>query len=623
MRSVSTTISRLIVPAFVLAGLIVAFIGYSSGHAAFAEDTLLTVLVVGSLPLLLDILQAIRTGHFGVDIIAIVAIGASLFLRQYLAGTVILLMLSGGEALEEYALKRARKELTDLFSRAPEVAHKQDGAMLRDVPVGEIQIGDTVIVKPGETVPVDGQVMSGSAMVDESALTGESMPVKKSEGQKVFSGTIATDALLTIRALALSSESKYAKIIRLVQEAEEHKAPFVRLADQYSVVFTSITFILAVLAWFLSHDPLRLLAVLVVATPCPLILATPIAFAAGISHAAKRGIIIRNGGALEKLGQARSFIFDKTGTLTLGVPSMSAIQPLGIEEGKAFLIAASLDQLSAHILARSLFQESIRRGVALLQPQDFQEKFGEGVSGSIDGKRYLLGRLSYLRMQGVVVTQEQEAMHSRAQEQGQITVYLAEGTALVATIFFADQVRKNVKYLFSNIRALGIRQVRMLTGDRRSVALRIGEEIGLKDNEIFAECLPEDKVREVRKLHKEQGPVVMVGDGVNDAPALAAADIGIAMGAHGDTAASQAGDVVIMVDEIERVGEALFIVHRVLGIAKQSIFIGIGCSIGLMVFAAFGFIPPVLGAMLQEAIDVLVILNALRVLLVKSELYSS
>lgn len=615
--------SRLTIPLFVACGLLSAGVATMGEATVVGHMILLGTLTIGALPLLFEIIQSLRRGHFGVDLIAIIAIIASLLLGQYLAGTVILLMLSGGEALEEFAIKRARKELTELIARAPQSAHVQDGTMLRDVHINDVQIGDIVVVKPGETIPVDGRIVSGTAMVDESALTGESMPMKKWEGQTVMSGSVTTDGLLTIETLTHSNDSTYARIIRLVQEAEQQKAPFVRLADRYSVWFTSATFVLALAAWLLSHDPLRLLAVLVVATPCPLILATPIAFAAGISRAAKRGIIIRNGGALEQLGEARSFVFDKTGTLTLGTPRLHAIHAYHGSEEEIFHIAASLDQFSAHILARAILQEAVKKNITLSAVQDFSESFGDGVMGTIKGTPYLLGRLSFLQSHGVTVTKEQEEKHTQAQQEGRMTVYVAEGKKLIGVLLLADSIRDNVPMLFANLRTLGIDTVRMLTGDKRTVALSIASSIGLDASSVIAECLPEDKVREVRMLHENNGPVVMVGDGVNDAPALAASDVGIAMGAHGDTAASQAGDVVIMVDEIERVGEALCIGHRVLEIAKQSIFIGIGLSLFLMVLAALGYIQPVFGAMLQEIIDVVVILNALRVLLVRCHLTST
>ncbi len=375
---------KIIVPAFVLLGITSSMFFRIVGDAHTEQAILLLTLCIGSIPLIITIVQSMIRRQFGVDLIAIVAIVSSAVLGEYLAGAVILLMLSGGEALESYALHRARKDLTALVERAPRTAHTMQGGSVVDVPAASVQIGDIVLVKPGEMIPLDGDVIEGRASVDESFLTGESMPVMKSTGSAVMSGSVAMDGVLHIRTLKSSSESKYQQIIRLVKEAEEKKAPFVRLADRYSVWFTSATFVLAVLAWVLSHDPLRLLAVLVVATPCPLILATPIAFASGISRAAKLGIIVRSGGSLEKLGDARSFAFDKTGTLTLGTPKVQSVVSFRGSTKDLLTIAASLDQLSPHVLARSLVQRAASENITLAYPQDFHEELGEGVAGVLE-----------------------------------------------------------------------------------------------------------------------------------------------------------------------------------------------------------------------------------------------
>lgn len=605
---------RSFIPLGVLTGLALAGICAIAGRWQLVDPILLITLIVGALPLLIEIVRSMLRQHFGVDVIAIVAILASLALHQYLAGTVILLMLSGGEALEGFALQRARKELTDLIAKAPTQAHKEVNGTVIDVPIESIVVGDIVIVKPGETIPVDGMVVEGASAVDESSLTGESLPVRKQVHQHVMSGSITKESVLRIRSELPASESKYQQIIRLVREAEQHKAPFVRLADRYSVWFTAITFALAIVAWLISKDPVRSLAVLVVATPCPLILATPIAFASGISRAAKRGIIVKNGGVLEKLGEARSFVFDKTGTLTLGIPDIVETKGYGIKEEEVIAIAASLDQLSTHVLARALLQYASAKNITLSIPHDFEEKLGEGVTGTIDGTTYAFGRLRFLESLGIHIDDRARADHEHSQEQDQMDVFLASDDHVIGSIFFADRVRPNVRQLFKHLTALGIERIIMLTGDKRSRALRIAREIGIDEKNVLAESLPEQKVEIVTTLRATLAPVVMVGDGVNDAPAIAAADAGIAMGSHGSTASSQAGDIVILLDKIERVGEALFLGHRVLAIAKQSIFIGIGLSLVLMLAATLGYIVPVYGALFQEIIDVVVILNALRVL---------
>jgi heavy metal translocating P-type ATPase len=611
--------SRSVIPFFVLTGLVSAGISHVLRMSQIADIILLVTLSIGSIPLLIDIIRSIAHKHFGVDIIAIVAIVASLLLHQYLAGTVILLMLSGGEALEGYALRRARKELTDLIARAPTKAHKEESGHILDVSIESVQPGDIIIVKTGEIIPVDGTIIEGTCMVDESMLTGESIPVRKTMRHNVMSGSVAKDGVLKIKATHESSDSKYQRIIRLISDAEQQKAPFVRLADRYSVVFTSVTFILAIGAWIVSGDPVRSLAVLVVATPCPLILATPIAFASGISRAAKRGIIVKNGGVLEKLGMAKSFIFDKTGTLTFGTPSITLVKGYGENKDVVFERAASVDQLSAHILARALVQEATARNLPLSYPEQFEERIGDGVQGVIEGKKYLFGRLSFLKAEGATISDEMMHDHDEAQHSGQMTVFLAEDARIIGSICFADTIRDNVQQLFRNLSALGIERVMMLTGDKKASALRIAKEIGIKEKDVEAEMLPEDKVNAVLRLRASMSPVIMVGDGVNDAPAIAAADVGIAMGGHGNTASSEAGDIVILIDRLERVGEALSIGHRVLQIAKESIFIGMGLSILLMIIASMGYIVPVYGALLQEVVDVIVILNALRVLFISAD----
>lgn len=602
------------VPILAVVGLVCAGVLYVSGKGLTANSLLMAVLAVGTLPLLYGMLRDILKGHFGVDLIAIVAIVTSFFLKEYLAGTVILLMLSGGEALEAYALSRAKRELTHLLSHAPSVAHIKVGETLKDLHAREVKMGMHLVVKPGETVPADGVVLSGNSDVDEATITGEPLPVQKESGSLVYSGTINKDGVLEIRALKNAHESQYERIVSLVKKAQESKAPVVRLADRYAVWFTALTFVLAAAAWFISHDPIRVLAVLVVATPCPLILATPIAVMSGISRAASRGIIVKNGGALELLGEAKSFVFDKTGTLTLGTPKVTGAKAfVGHTEEEIIRLAASLDQLSVHVFARSLVQYAEHnQHISLSYPEEFEELLGEGVRGILDGKPYVLGKLSFLEKQGVTVPANERELHAKDQESGVLAVYLAQGTELIGCIYFADAVRPELKKAITSMRAQGIQKMVMLTGDKRAVAEKIAGEVGIADLE--AECLPETKVKRVEVLKQTLAPVVMVGDGVNDAPALAAASVGIALGSHGATAASDAGDIVIMVNTFERVAEALHIGKRVLRIAKESIFFGIGASLVLMVFAALGHIPPVFGALLQELIDVLVIFNALRVL---------
>ena len=592
---------------FVAAGVCAAAVSSSAG-----ELVLTATVALGIVPYLWRIVADLLNGELGVDIIALLAIGASLALHQLFAGAVILFMLAGGEALEEYALRRARLQLTKLLSRAPTFAHVKHGSAVKDVAATDVEIGDVCVIKPGEPFPVDGVVLRGSSTVDESWLTGEPLPVEKSVHAHVMSGSLNQGGLLEVRALRSSAESKFEQIIRLVREAESSKAPIMRLADRYSVSFTAVTLALAVAAWAMSQDPLRALAVLVVATPCPLIVATPVAVMSGISRAAKRGIVTKNGGALELLGGAEAFVFDKTGTLTLGRPRVVAVEGYdGMSEPDVLCISASLDQLSLHVLARALVIQAKREGCPLEYPEHFYEEVAGGVGGIVRGKRFLFGKLGFLETRGVKIPTALLKAHESQRTTGAKSVYLATGNRIVGRVSFSDIVRDDAKDVFASFTRMGIRRIMMLTGDKRSAAAALAKKIGITD--FRAEILPEDKVVEVKKLQKSFSPVVMVGDGVNDAPALAQADVGIAMGAHGSSAASQTADIVITVDQFDRVGEAFRIARRMLEVIHEGMGIGIGTSVILMVAAAFGYIPPVTGALLQELLDVVVILNALRV----------
>lgn len=604
-----------IIPIIALLGLCTGAVLHFAGKENWDHLAWMIAMIVGIIPLLWKMFQDIRHGRFGVDIVAIVAIVTSFLLGEYLAGNVILLMLSGGEALEDYALHRARRELSHLISNAPTFAHIIKGEKIVDVSVGDVNVEDIILIKAGELVPADGVVIKGKSQIDEAAITGESLPVEKSTGSMVFSGSVNKGSVLEVRVLKHPSESKYEQIIKLIKQAEENRAPVVRLADRYSIWFTIVTFIIAAIAWFVSHDLIRVLAVLVVATPCPLILATPIAMISGISKAASRGIIVKSGGALEVLAESKAFIFDKTGTLTLGEPEVTEVIPLGASESEVFKLSASLDQLSVHILARSLKTEASKRNVNLLLPENFEEKFGDGVCGEIDGQKLFFGKLKFIQSQGVPVSEHVLKQHEIYQNTGKISVYLSDSKSILGAIIFADVVRPETKSVFAGLKESGIKNLVMLTGDKKQVAEVIAKDLNIDD--IHAEALPEDKVFEVKDHQRQFGKVAMVGDGINDAPALIAADVGIALGGHGGSASSDSGDIVIMVDDISRVGEAYKIAKKVLGIAKEGIFFGIGASIILMIIASMGYIKPVYGALLQEAIDVVVILNALRVLFYK------
>jgi heavy metal translocating P-type ATPase len=550
----------------------------------------------------------------GVDLIALIAMAVALALGEYLAGAVVAVMLAGGNALEAFAAGRARRELTTLIARAPRSALLRRGEDVDEVPVDRVAVGDVVLVRAGEVIPVDGVVMAGEAIVDEAALTGESLPVTHSRGRPVRSGTTNAGSVFEIQATRPASESAYAQMVRLVQEAERQKAPFLRLADRYAGVFLPITLVVAGTAWAVSGEAVRALAVLVVATPCPLILAAPVALVAGVSRAARRGVVVKGAATIERLGGARTVVIDKTGTLTLGAPRVEAVRSTGALAADELLrLAASVEQLSTHVLGGAVAGEALRRGIDLSFPSEVREEPGQGIEGRVNGCRVSVGGPGWFEQTDPAGVSAARAAFLETGDGHALALISVDGS-VQGGILLADQVRDDAREMVARIRASGIAQVAMATGDREDVAREVGHHVGV--DQVYAEQTPEAKLQLVRALQArpETRPVVMVGDGINDAPALALADVGIAMGAAGATVASEAADAVIMVDRIDRVADAIRFGRRSLFIARQSIIAGMGLSIVAMGFAAAGLIPPVAGAVLQEGIDVAVILNALRAL---------
>jgi heavy metal translocating P-type ATPase len=553
--------------------------------------------------------------HLGVDAIALVAMVGALALGEELAGVVIGLMYTGGEALEAAASKRARRELTALVSRAPRTAQMRIGGQLREVPVGEVKAGDVVLVRTGEVIPVDGTVASDQAMVDTSALTGEPLPVTVRRAGSVLSGTANAGAPFEVRAERPAAESAYAGLVRLVEQVERERAPFVRMADRYAGVFLLVTLLAAAAAWILGGTPVRALAVVVVATPCPLILAAPIALISGLSRAAKAGIIVKGAAAIEKLGRARTVLFDKTGTLTVGLPDVQEVLALGgPSASEALRLAASVDRMSAHPLGEALVRAARDRGLALAPAARIVEDPGQGIAGQVDGHRVAVGSRSFLTTHGYDPTDVAGASLAVGRGSGEAHVLVGVDGHLAAVIVMADELRPDAEGIVERLRSEGVRHVAMASGDRRSVAERVGRQLGV--DRVYAEQSPGDKLDVVRSLRDDASlaPVIMVGDGVNDAPALALADLGIAMGTAGATVSAQTADAVITVDRIDRVADAVHTGRRSLFIARQSVLAGMGLSIAAMGVAAAGYLPPVAGALFQELIDLAVILNALRAL---------
>ena len=551
----------------------------------------------------------------GLDLLALAAIAGALLLGENLTAAVVAVMLASGRLLESFAERRADREMSALLARAPRTANIYRGDGLQVVPLDAVQPGDRLLVRHGEIVPVDGTLASGLAVLDESALTGESIPVPHQSGDPLRSGSLNAAASFDLLATATSAESTYAGIVRLVEAARRSKAPAARLADRYAFWFIPASLGLAGLAWLLSGDVLRALAVLVVATPCPLILAVPVALVSGMSNCARRGILIKGGGALEKLASARTLFFDKTGTLTGGQARLAAIEGnTDISDNELLALTASLEQKSNHVIASAIVAAAQARHLDLSVPADVEDSPGAGVKGRVAGRQVAAGTHDYVARCGELPPTSRDLL-KRLGSDGVSPVFVAVDGRFAGALLLADQIRLETPRALRLLRQAGIRRIVMLTGDRREVAEAIGTVLGV--DEVFAEQDPAQKLAVIAAA-RGQGGTIMVGDGVNDAPALAAADVGVAMGARGTAASAEAAGVVLLVDRLDRLAEALHITRHARRIAVQSAAVGMGLSLLAMAVAAAGYLPPIAGAVLQEAIDVAAIGNALRALRAQS-----
>ena len=591
-----------------LAGVVGGLASFAVGERAVADAFWAATTALLLVPLTVSVVRSLLRRDVGVDAIALVAMAGALALGEYLAGAVVALMLAGGNALEERANRRAARELTALIERAPRSALVRKGDEVVELPVEAVVPGDHVLVRAGELVPVDGMVESEEAIVDESALTGEALPVTIERGGQVRSGTTCAGAAFELTALRAAAESTYAALVRLVEHAQRQRAPFVRMADRYAAIFLPVTTVVAGVAWAASGDPVRALAVFVVATPCPLILAAPIALISGLSRCARAGVVVKGASTIEQLGKARSVLLDKTGTVTLGRPELDRVLSLdGIAAEESLRLAASVDRLSSHPLAKALVAGAESDGLRLEVPRDVVESFGRGIEGYVGSRHVLVGSRTWLAEHGI------EAPVPK-QLDGDARVLISVDGAAAAIALIGDRLRSDADRLVARLREAGIRHVAIVTGDKPTVAHAVGDALGV--DRVYAEQTPEQKLDVVRALRARPDlhAIVMVGDGITDAPALALADVGVAMGSAGATISSETADAVVLVDRVDRVADAVAIGRRALSIARQSVLLGIGASVVAMGFAAVGYLPPVAGALLQEGIDVAVILNALRAL---------
>jgi heavy metal translocating P-type ATPase len=550
-------------------------------------------------------IRELRSGTFGVDVIAVTAILASVLVGELWAAMVVVLMLTTGEALEAYASNRAQRDLTALLARRPQTGHRLGtGETTEDVPVDALSPGERILVRTNEVIPVDGLLLSDSGSFDESSITGESLPVDRVTGEEVLSGAVNGSAAVVLEVRRPAKDSQYQQIVALVESAASSKAPIVRLADRFALPFALAAYSIAALAWWLSGDPVRFAEVLVVATPCPLIIAAPVAFMAGMSRAARDGIIIRNSATLEKLHRTRTVAFDKTGTLTRGEPTLVAVRAEGrIRQEELLRLAAAVEANSTHTLAAAIVKGARVAGLNVARSENAQEMTANGVAAVVDGRRVCVGKRTFIADQLGLPPLSRTALAP-----GEMAVYAAVDGDFAGVLVFRDEVRPNASETLRELRAQGVTTIMMVTGDDLPTAEHVADVLGI--DHVHANRLPSGKVDVIS--HATPRPVAMVGDGVNDAPVLAAADVGIAMGARGATAASEAADIVILRDDISRVADSVRIGRQTVDIALQTIWIGITLSVLLMVLAAFGFVPAIVGAWLQEAVDVIVILWALR-----------
>lgn len=567
--------------------------------------------VLGLLPAMWWVIRAAQERRLGVDVIAVLALAGTLAVGEALAGAIITLMLASGRVLETQAAARAEHDLRALIGRAPRTVHRVEGDTIAERSLADVAPGDVLLIHPGEVLPVDGLVISAGSVLDESALTGEPLPVEHRTNDAVRSGTVNAGDAFTLQATTTAADSTYAGVVRLVEQAQASSAPFVRMADRFAIWFLLATLVVATAAWVVSGSAVRAVAVLVVATPCPLILAAPVAIVSGLSRSARAGVIVKGGGALERLAGGSILLLDKTGTLTEGRPRVAEVVTDGsVPPDDLLALAASLEQVSPHVLAAAVVRAARERHLPLALPTDVEEVAGHGLVGTVGGSQVRVGKAGWVLPDGPPPGWVRSVTR-RADLDGALTMFVGIDGRAVGALVLDDALRADAPRTIRALRRSGIRRVEMVTGDRADVAEAVGAVIGV--DAVLAGCSPADKVAAVSDAARH-GSTIMVGDGINDAPALAAADVGVAIGARGTTASSEAADVVLTVDRLDRLAEGIAVAHRARTIALQSVVAGMALSGVAMVAAALGFLPPVWGAILQEGIDVAVILNALRAL---------
>lgn len=563
---------------------------------------------LGALVAAVNIWRGLRAGRGGVDILALLAIIGALALQEFFAAAVLTVMIGTGEYLEERAQARAERELHLLAQRAPRVARRVDGDEVREIDVDEIRPGDRLLLTSGDIVAADGRLVEPGTF-DESALSGEALPVHREAGGVIRSGVVSVGHPAHMVATSTAAQSTYAGVIRLVTDARASVAPFVRLADRLAFWFVPLALVIAAFGWWLNGSATAAVAVLVVATPCPLLLAVPVAIIGGVSQCAKRGVVVKGGAVLEQLAGGRVLLFDKTGTLTAGRPELAhiALAP-GRDDAHVLRLAASLEQMSPHVLATAIVAAARKRNLATTMPEAVGEVHGQGVRGVVEGRVVRIGRAGWILGENTPAWAHRACR--RADLDGSLIAFVSVDGTPVAALLFADPIRPDAPGMVRALRGDGMERIVLVSGDRADLAESIGRIVGV--DAVWADQSPADKVAVVRQ-ETERGSSIMVGDGINDAPALAAASVGVALAARGATASSEAADVVLTVDRIDRLGEAVRMARSAHRTASQAAGIGMGLCLVAMATAAFGLLAPAVGAVVQEGIDVVAILWALRV----------
>lgn len=580
------------IPLIVLLGIIIYLFLKTLNLVSFQFILILVVIALGSYQLIWESYQKLRRKQYALDYIAILAVIVSFITQEYLVGAIIALMLTTGRTLEEYGINSAKRNLTKLASRIPnEVILWENNQPGRKEKIVKIKVGQEIFIRKGEVIPLDGILKTKTGLTDESTLTGEPYTIDKISGDILRSGTVNIGESMILKVTRAEKDTTYSKIIRMVQQAQEEKAPMIRLADRYSAIFTILTLIISAFAYLYAHTIDNVLAVLVVATPCPLILATPIALLGGVNASAKKRIIVKRLSSLEALSKVRVIVFDKTGTITLGIPKVINLEILDkqYQKGKILSIAQAIERNSLHPLAKAMVEFASKNNAQIISALDVKEVVGKGIQGKIDNKQYLFSKLP--------------------NEVG-MAIAMYQNRHQIARFYFEDQIKDDSKKVIKNLLKLGY-ELLIYTGDKKGTAELVVEKLDPRIH-VEAELSPQDKQEGIRKLKKQRKSIAMIGDGINDAPALALADAGLVFSHEEQTAASEAADIVFLGGNFEQVSDIISISKKTVGIAIQSILAGIGISVVAMIFASVGLIPPLIGAVLQEGIDLAVIINALR-----------